>query len=272
MSTPVNWNGTVYNIVAPGETGYGTTMSNFFIDVASNAVTLSTGQTISNKTFVNSTISGILNLPAGTVAAPSLTFVGDANTGFYSPGADSIGFATGGTESLRLTTVASAVNNLNIAASATGTGPTLSVIGSDTNVDLNLNSKGTGNIVLNSGLVLRNTTTAARPTNVSGNLFFNTTLNQLEVYTSSWNAIPFSNGQVWTGNNDFTGSNITVSTQLISDNSTKAASTAFVNAMAFSAALPAQTGNAGKYITTDGTTASWVPINNLYQYQNFGGF
>ena len=38
------------------------------------------------------------------------------------------------------------------------------------------------------------------------------------------------------------------------------ASTAFVAAAAFSAVLPGQAGNAGKYVTTDGTNASWVSI------------
>ena len=28
-------------------------------------------------------------------------------------------------------------------------------------------------------------------------------------------------------------------------------------------ALPDQSGNAGEYLTTDGTTASWVPLNNV---------
>ena len=35
------------------------------------------------------------------------------------------------------------------------------------------------------------------------------------------------------------------------------ATTAFVKAAAFNAALPAQAGNAGKFITTDGSQASW---------------
>ncbi len=35
---------------------------------------------------------------AGTAAAPSITFSGDTNTGIYSPGADRIGFAEGGTQ------------------------------------------------------------------------------------------------------------------------------------------------------------------------------
>lgn len=39
---------------------------------------------------------------------------------------------------------------------------------------------------------------------------------------------------------------------------TQIATTAFVMAQAFSAALPAQTGNAGKFVTTNGTAASWA--------------
>jgi hypothetical protein len=39
---------------------------------------------------------------------------------------------------------------------------------------------------------------------------------------------------------------------------TQLATTAFVAGTAFSSALPAQTGNSGKFVTTDGTTASWA--------------
>ncbi len=35
---------------------------------------------------------------AGSASTPSLTFTGDTNTGIYSPGADRIGFAEGGTQ------------------------------------------------------------------------------------------------------------------------------------------------------------------------------
>lgn len=41
------------------------------------------------------------------------------------------------------------------------------------------------------------------------------------------------------------------------NSSTLLATTAFVAATAFSSALPAQTGNSGKVVTTNGTTASW---------------
>lgn len=57
-------------------------------------------------------------------------------------------------------------------------------------------------------------------------------------------------------------------TAAVGTNTTQLATTAFVTAAAFAAALPSQTGNSGKVVTTDGSTASWtaalsgVTINN----------
>jgi hypothetical protein len=42
-------------------------------------------------------LAGDISLSAGAAATPSLFFTGDTNTGIYSPGADQIGIATGGT-------------------------------------------------------------------------------------------------------------------------------------------------------------------------------
>jgi hypothetical protein len=64
-------------------------------------------------------------------------------------------------------------------------------------------------------------------------------------------------GQVWTGTHNFTGSTITVPTATVGDNSTKAASTAFVNTVAFSAAVPVVPSDAGKLLTNDGVSPSW---------------
>lgn len=47
-------------------------------------------------------------------------------------------------------------------------------------------------------------------------------------------------------------------TAALGTNTTQLATTAFVAGTAFSSALPAQTGNSGKLITTDGTNASWT--------------
>jgi hypothetical protein len=48
------------------------------------------------------TFQGAVELPAGTVSAPSLTTTGDTNTGIFFPAADTIAFVEGGVESLRL--------------------------------------------------------------------------------------------------------------------------------------------------------------------------
>jgi hypothetical protein len=72
--------------------------------------------------------------------------------------------------------------------------------------------------------------------------------------------------------------NFNVVTQSPGTNTTLAASTAFVSAAiaaaSFSSVLPSQTGNAGKFITTNGTSASWgsVPGADMYLAANFGGF
>ena len=55
-----------------------------------DVITLTSGGA---ATFVTSPTT----VQAGTAAAPSITFSGDTNTGIYSPGADQVAIATGGT-------------------------------------------------------------------------------------------------------------------------------------------------------------------------------
>lgn len=70
-----------------------------------------------------------------------------------------------------------------------------------------------------------------------------------------------------------------VATQALGNNSTLAASTAFVSAgiaaAAFSTVLPSQSGNAGKFVTTDGVNASWQAVpaagQDIFLQVNFGG-
>jgi hypothetical protein len=57
----------------------------------------------------------------------------------------------------------------------------------------------------------------------------------------------------------FTGTP-TAPTATTGTNTTQVATTAFVQQAAFNNTLPSQTGNAGKYVTTDGTNASWGTI------------
>lgn len=70
-------------------------------------------------------------------------------------------------------------------------------------------------------------------------------------------------GDTYTGSHDFTGANITVPTATAGDSSTKPASTAFVASVAFAATLPGQSGNAGKVVTTNGSSASWSAIKTV---------
>ena len=57
----------------------------------------------------------------------------------------------------------------------------------------------------------------------------------------------------------FTGTP-TAPTASTGTNTTQVATTAFVQQTSFNNSLPLQTGNAGKYVTTDGTNASWAPV------------
>lgn len=60
-------------------------------------------------------MTGVFRATLGTVAAPGIAFVGDTNTGIYSPGADQIALATNGTVALTI----SATQTTTWAAAAT---------------------------------------------------------------------------------------------------------------------------------------------------------
>jgi hypothetical protein len=53
-------------------------------------------------TFTNLTVSGVASFADGTVSLPSITNIGDTNTGIFFPAADTIAFTEGGTESMRI--------------------------------------------------------------------------------------------------------------------------------------------------------------------------
>lgn len=106
-------------------------------------------------------------------------------------------------------------------------------------------------------------------------------------------------GATYTGTHDYTGATVTMPQKVSATSGTAAdltltgvpvaptasagtsntqiATTAFTANLAFSAALPSQAGNAGKYVTTDGATASWINIpaptgSTIYTALNFGAF
>ena len=64
-------------------------------------------------------------------------------------------------------------------------------------------------------------------------------------------------GESYTGTHDFTGGALKAPTLTAGTATSDVATTAFVASAALATALPGQTGNAGKFTTTDGTNASW---------------
>ena len=64
---------------------------------------ITTGGTVRLTTSTTGITSALaLNAPLGTAAAPTYSFTGDLNTGFWSPAADTVAASTGGSERLRI--------------------------------------------------------------------------------------------------------------------------------------------------------------------------
>jgi hypothetical protein len=82
--------------------------------------------------------------------------IGSANFGLYSTGGGSVRFFTSSNvsdEQVRISHTASVVNYAAITGATTGSGPTLSAQGSDTNINLSLVPKGAGSVTTTAKLV-----------------------------------------------------------------------------------------------------------------------
>ena len=75
------------------------------------------------------------------------------NMGYFTKGSGFHFFYTNGNAQAAISNTASAVNYLNLTGAATGAAPTLSAQGSDTNIGLVLNGKGTGVVALGGSTV-----------------------------------------------------------------------------------------------------------------------
>lgn len=97
------------------------------------------------QTLTNKTIDGLnVNNPVlGGIANGSVFFDSSSN------------------EYIQFNKTASAVNFVTLTNAATGTGPTIDVEGGDTNISLNLSSKGTGGVTVKNKLVLEKGTDVA---------------------------------------------------------------------------------------------------------------
>jgi hypothetical protein len=125
-----------FNISSKGSSGVGIATNNF------SQLQLNVGHTASAVNYIE--ITG-----AATGGLPILSSQGtDTNIGLrlQSKGTGDLRLVTGGGEQVRIIHAASAVNFIQMQGRATGSGPLLSVNGSDTNIFLAMSSKGTGQV------------------------------------------------------------------------------------------------------------------------------
>jgi hypothetical protein len=114
--------------------------------------------------------AGPLRLNDGSAAAPAYAFRSSASTGmFYAPGSTTLAVALGGVTVGAWLKTGTAVNYVALTAAPTGTGPTISATGTDSNVSLALDTKGTGSVVTAVGGSIKTTVDS------SGRLLLGTT-------------------------------------------------------------------------------------------------
>jgi len=102
-------------------------------------------------------------------------------------------------ELLKFSETASAVNEFTIANAATGNGPTLSATGGDTNIDINLTPKGTGEVVIGAGNLNYGgtaVTATGAELNYTDGMFDNTSANEIIAMNSSNNGF-VSSGMIY---------------------------------------------------------------------------
>ena len=130
-----------------------------------------TTDTLTNKTLTVPVIAKISNTGTLTLPTSTDTLVGKATTDtltnktLTAPKIIDGGFIAdaNGNEGLVLGTTTSAVNEIKITNAATGNGPTIAAQGGDSNVDLNLSSKGTGGITMNTSSLTVTSSTTEKP-------------------------------------------------------------------------------------------------------------
>ena len=113
-----------------------------FPNASGNVVLDSSTNTLTNKTLTSPTV----NTP--TINAPKIS--GLSGGGVLQD--------SSGNEVLELTKTASAVNHVNLTNNETNNNPKITAKGGDTNIGLELETKGTGKIILNNSHVLKQET------------------------------------------------------------------------------------------------------------------
>jgi hypothetical protein len=89
------------NLVA-GELAINTQDGKLFYKDAAGVVQTIASKDVNSGTFTNISVSGVASFADGTVSLPSITNIGDTNTGIFFPAADTIAFTEGGAEAMRI--------------------------------------------------------------------------------------------------------------------------------------------------------------------------
>ncbi len=138
------------------------TSGNLGIGLAT-ANTISSVNVNGNIVFTpNGTGQNVFNV--GAVATPAITFAGSLGTGLYSSAADTIDVAGNAKRQFQITTTANAVNYFNVTGSATGGRLVLNALGTDTDISIELNTKGVGIVYADANVGIGSTTFGGTPT------------------------------------------------------------------------------------------------------------
>jgi len=158
--------GSAVTINASGINATGVITATSFSGSGANLTGLAATANVTTSSLV---VIGVSTVAAGSTAAPSITPTGDSNTGIFFPSADTIAFAEGGSEALRI----DSSGNLKLSTAATSI----------------LNSSG-GKILNQTGSILQAvqgiTTTVTSTTSTS---YVNTALSASITPTASTNKI-----------------------------------------------------------------------------------
>jgi len=162
VATTLNIGGAATTLVVGG-TPTGSITANFFVNASVNAAikTINIGTAGLSGSITNTNIGSAVSGATGTITlnqnvtvptGKTLTLTGVSITG----GKYASLLDTNGNTSVNLVAIASAVNYVDVYNGGSGASPKLVANGTDTNVSLQIEAKGTGNVVLVSNSVTSN--------------------------------------------------------------------------------------------------------------------
>ena len=153
----------------------------------------------------NSSFGTFIDMVAGSAATPQIKGVGGA-TGIYWPNGatgTAIGFAFSSARMFETVGVTSGVNYLRVTQAITGSSPSLSAQGTDTNINLTLTPKGSGSVIISGSLTVTGSITGSVTT--ASYVEYTGVANKPALVSSSAQIVGY-NVFATTGSNQFDGS------------------------------------------------------------------